>query len=319
MYALDFRLRPQPQTTTSHAMVYSLRTRASSKPSAWETAQKAVGSFDGSQPPSEIQKRATRRWNAWTTNYLHPGHIKAHHFPEITRIFSDMFFLGKLSALQVHWHPLPADSLGVCRRSSLDSPCVIFLSSSRPKLFDDSNCALGVLLHEMTHAYLEGGLAAGERIVRAHTKPRKKVAASKEPQSSHQLELIRKTGEDDRDRGISGHGRAWQYVATAIEKHMENLLDLSCNLGRINGMATEICEIAIRYQGSSSLRHAKVLIEPILDALADMPFFHVLGRLLNCLVDASNPGSVRFAGFVWKLIQDRVVERAVVHFARRNY
>lgn len=219
-------------------------------------------------------------------------------------MFSDIFFLGKLStasALQVHWRPLRSSLLGKCYRTASDSPSIIALNSRDAEVSGDSKVAIGTLLHEMTHAYLQACQAARDRRSRAIAKPRKiESDASKNVQCPHAL------GRDDPDLGVSCHGRAWHHLAMAVERNLDALLGLSTVLGRVGGMATEIRAIATHCE--ASLEKVELLIEPILPVLANMSYHYNHERLMNSFVRPSDLIGVDFTKLMSRLIQERVAE-----------
>lgn len=138
---------------------------------AWDMAQAAVKSFDGSQPLLKHQKLAIDRWNRstrWSLDSADPRHLSAHQLREVSNIFSDIFFLQELgteSVLEIRWEALD-DEYGVCCEYDNDAwpvqrtKKVILLNENDESLYRDTNFTLCVLMHEMAHAFLKDDLGS---------------------------------------------------------------------------------------------------------------------------------------------------------------
>ncbi|CZT20132.1 uncharacterized protein RCC_05989 [Ramularia collo-cygni] len=150
--------------------------------SAWQLAQLAIKSFDGSHPLRHAQRAAIARWNALNlTSQLQPD---TRALPGLAEIFNDLFFLGQLppTAMSVGWGRYPgllgwtAPSIGP---ADLER---VWLNWASLYLRYSTYATSDTLLHKMAHAFLH-----------RYSRPDGRTSVSMEP---------------DVNMGFTGHGRA---------------------------------------------------------------------------------------------------------------
>lgn len=141
-------------------------TTHSSSRTSWEMADAAVKSFDGSQPLQPSQDAALLRWKEFKATW-DSKHLCKEHLQEISKIFIDLFLLGELSEgkeLEVDWKSsLPKSIRGLCHKPTPGLPNKILLNSDCQEIWHLAESTVGVLLHELAHALINGCKASRER------------------------------------------------------------------------------------------------------------------------------------------------------------
>lgn len=157
------------------------------------------------------QQAAITRWRSTIPAYS--------TFTAVLDAFSDIFFLGQLptSQLKAEWRNMPSRIHGYISPSNNASfPDKIYVNRARVHLRYSSVAIIRVLLHEAAHAFFS-------RYAR-HERPTRSSRGM-----FHNADL-----------GITGHGRAWQYLVKSIEERMGELLNLHGSLGRDDGFDHEL-------------------------------------------------------------------------------
>lgn len=236
------------------------------KPTVWALAEAAVKSIDGSLPLSDLQKEALEQWTDFKTSAVTHTPCSSTRTTALallelntaSKIFSNLFFLGKLSSLsklKVQWSAsLERDVRGQHTQASPDSPSILCLNCTHSDLYFSPEETLRVLLHEMIHAYLQDCRAARERFrfygmwfierVEDGAVPLPPPPAGDWTTTTTGCTTILKACIDDPDLGVSGHGRAFLHIAHAIEKRTGEVLGLGGSLGRGEAMLSELEAIA---------------------------------------------------------------------------
>lgn len=178
---------------------------------AWLLAKQAAASFNGTQPLGMTQQAAITRWRSTTPAFP--------NFSTVLDAFSDIFFLGQLptSQLKAEWRNMPSRIHGYnIPSNNANLPDKIYVNCARIYLRYSSVAIIRVLLHEAAHAFFS-------RYARHERRTRSSRGMF------HNADL-----------GITGHGRAWQYLVKSIEERMGELLDLHGSLGRDDGFGHEL-------------------------------------------------------------------------------
>lgn len=174
---------------------------------------------------------ALERWRAWAAEHqphrLRPcvsESLRSSSLHQVIDVFNDLFFLGQLpsSKFRLSWSPLGSEMLGQARPGKLRTQVsLIELSLDHHLLRHSLEVCLRTILHEMIHIFF--GIYACYPWGRATS------CSSKVCRTLYQANM-----------GWTGHGRAWQHVAEAIEKVLPSLLGLRADLGRSCGAAAEL-------------------------------------------------------------------------------
>lgn len=171
------------------------------------------------------QAAALNRWEQWHRNVDSFCIENSSNVPsearmtEVIQIISDLFFFGKLSRCRFEWHESLYDahtgqqSLGLCcprARYSRDL-FVIKMESTDTHLLEGSKshftAFMGTLLHECLHGFLE--VYSCEKVCRSRA-------------------CIRS---NRRAIGVTGHGEAWQIIASHVEALTRRYLLKSVRIG----------------------------------------------------------------------------------------
>lgn len=183
---------------------------------AWQIAQLAVASFNGTRPLDVTQLTALARYRDLQS--LSTDSNARILMSDILEVFSELFFLGQLpyTRLQALWTTLPPNQYGCTYLSSeARKPDMIYLNNGRTSLLYSPMLRLRVLLHETAHAFL--------------------CRFSKDTQRGVLRELRCSSS-----LGVTGHGRAWQYLVKGVEERMGLYLGIRGSLGREDGLAHEL-------------------------------------------------------------------------------
>ena len=138
-------------------------------------------------------------------------------------IFNDLFFLGQLprSTVTVKWCSLGPTLLArTYPPHKASDSAIIYINANHPGTKAFAPYIIRVLLHEMVHVFF----------VRFAYYPKEKALCASGACGMLQLANI----------GFTGHGRAWQFLTRAIEEKLPDFLGITGNLGRQDGLLTEI-------------------------------------------------------------------------------
>lgn len=222
-----------PAHSRDQPRAYRLRGPGFRAHETWLLASRAVASFPCDTPYSWGQMKALIDWKAWWPTAkagslcsLDLSSVPISRLRKPVEIFNQLFFLGALpnSRLRLLWEPQPTMTHGWTCQPDSDAGCSTIALNPNMRLHILSpRAVLCTLLHEMIHAYLGRyscrGITCGSLIC---------------------SELSRQ------NIGQSGHGRAWQYMAKAIEERLSDLLDFKGRLGREECAFAEITNIGFR-------------------------------------------------------------------------
>lgn len=183
----------------------------------------AIRSFDRNDELGPSQRRALQLWQSWAKQHLPGLQAPSEHrawpserdMQDLVAIFNQLFFLGAIQNVRFRWDEAlkHLNSFGITTHAqwpyvgevnvALDPVPLALQSSSRV------SSMLGTLLHECTHAYVNqlgcAGSRCGEQSCKARFNP---------------------------NVGNSGHGRAWQWLAEAVERVARSSLGIEVDLLR---------------------------------------------------------------------------------------
>ncbi|KXT05606.1 hypothetical protein AC578_5618 [Pseudocercospora eumusae] len=193
------------------------------KQDAWDLALMAVKSF-ARLKLGQSQLTALISWSVWASrNLSHPRPLDDGDIQTVAGIFNEAFFLGALpsSKLVIFWDHLHYFRYGETQPSAnAIDPEIVRLNASIHSLQCSRVLAIRVILHEMVHAFLSRYTCYPWHTVEC---------ASGRCGQSYRVHV-----------GVSGHGRAFHYIAKAIEDDSFRLLGLQLPLGRGYGSVTEL-------------------------------------------------------------------------------
>lgn len=110
----------------------------------------------------------------------------------------------------------------------------IFLNWRLSAIVDSTERTLGVLLHEMGHAFLNRYSAWDQWVWKGEEDDDEKEVDDNNNNNNNR-ESVKFS-----NLGCTGHGRAWQVLVKGIEDHMGLLLGFRVRLGRLDGLAEEV-------------------------------------------------------------------------------
>ncbi|CAK3737432.1 Hypothetical predicted protein [Lecanosticta acicola] len=194
---------------------------------AWHLAVTLSTHLERPTPPESIQ-----RWK--TFQERHRPNVLQRSVPEtfqpgvlndVVSIFSDIFFAGQLpsSKLHIFWAHIDEGAFGRTHGStSKQVPPLLILNKSHVEMQINMRRVLRVILHEMVHVFF--GLYTCYPWCEA------KISCARGDCGKLY------TG----NLGLSGHGRAWQYLTKAIEAKLPSVLGLKGPLGCHDGVVSEL-------------------------------------------------------------------------------
>lgn len=194
---------------------------------AWRIASLAVSSFTGPLRPQESNHSLTRWTEIYRSHHLRRAaadRLDEAALNETVEIMSDVFFLGQLpsSKIRVRWCCLKKNQLGCLQsRRSRREPMILQLNCNHVALRYCAKRILCVVLHEMAHAFFD--------YYACYPAENKPGCAKGTCGKLYQLNI-----------GLTGHGRAWQYLIHNIQQAMPQLLGFKGDLGRRAGMYNEL-------------------------------------------------------------------------------
>lgn len=191
---------------------------------AWEIAQLAIMSFDGSQPRGSSQNIALWRWQDLVSSFNGRPfrQVQENEIDSMQDIFSQVFFLGQLPprTLNVDWRPLDGSRRAVSLTSASPGvPSQIYLNSAKVEVKFSILPVAFLMLHEMAHAFLDRYSSRDQRSWELATAGKSFLFTN---------------------LGITGHGRAWQLLVKAMEDHLGLVLGITGRLGREEGLIIEL-------------------------------------------------------------------------------
>ena len=174
-------------------------------------AQFAMATFERDQREwASFQRSALQQWRSSSRvlvrNLRHGGHRQGYQaLRDCHSIINRIFFLGQIKLASLEW----VENLG---NGSRLGDCTALWNGVRIRLNsdlheDDGELAVGTLIHEMTHAFLQ---LYGCR------------NTSSDACSCFDLRSI--------NNGKKGHGRAWQRLIAAIASFARDYMDISLPL-----------------------------------------------------------------------------------------
>ncbi|PIA88918.1 hypothetical protein CB0940_07611 [Cercospora beticola] len=175
----------------------------------------------------QTQQQALSRWHNLRRSYQHSFQCMPRRIlQEAAEIFNELFFLGQLPASRLQLVQTGTINNGGSIGKSWPSyapnqPELISFDASHHFLWSAQAMYFQVLLHEMIHCFL-----SRYTCYPWHVKHRN--CAISNCGLSHHSGI-----------GPGGHGRAWQFLAKAIEGRMPEVLQLPGNLGRNCGFLTD--------------------------------------------------------------------------------
>lgn len=193
---------------------------------AWRIACLAISSFTGLRK----SQRPNQQWIAWTKKYqlfdsrrVAADCLDDNALIEVIEIFSDIFFLRQLpsSKIRVRRDILEKNQLGFLQPGySPKDRMILWLNSDHAPLRNCAGRILCVVLHEMAHAFFD--YYACYPWNKAH-------CAKSTCGKLYHLNI-----------GMTGHGRAWQYLIHHIQLAMRDALGFEGDLGRKAGTCQEL-------------------------------------------------------------------------------